>query len=92
MPTKANRPTQGDGFEHRLLGPDHLRLERAKLAQEMLELCREIRVGGPLSPHVVEAMDKAYAAAVHLCQTLQAKHRVPREPSIYQLMGQEGNV
>ena len=87
MPTsKANRPTQGDGIVHKLLGDEHLCLARARLATEMLELCQEIRAGGPLSPHVVEAMDRAHAAALHLCETLQQKYRAPAaQPSIYQL-------
>ena len=94
MPTsKANRPTQGDGEKHRLLGPDHLRLQRCELAREMLALIvAEIRSGEPLSPVVIEAIDRAYAGALHLAEILRRKYPAPVQPSIYQTMGQQGEV
>ena len=64
MPNKstANRPTAHDGIVHKPLEPEQLRLQRCELAKEMLALIAgEIRAGEPLSPMVIEALDRAYA-------------------------------
>jgi hypothetical protein len=52
---KPNRPTANDGLENKLLGPEYLRLERAKLAAEMLVLIGEVREGRALSAQATAA-------------------------------------
>jgi len=89
---RPNRPTQGDGFEHRLLGPQHLALQRAQLSKEMLQLIAECRQGAELSPAALRALDRAMASVYHLCETLKAKHQTPVEPGICQTMEDVNSV
>jgi len=91
---RTNRPIAHDGFEHRLLGPQHLAVQRCLLAQEMLALIGEVKDGGVLSPQAEQTLETCMVHVRHLCQVLQQKHKAPAEPreSLYQLMGQKGEV